>query len=65
MSKMAELDLEIQELLDEGLRPTSVAGLLKVPLEMVYEVIERELVGEPELIAEIIGLDDGEDDDWN
>lgn len=40
MSKMADLDLEIRALLDEGLRPTSVASLLNIPLEMVYDCID-------------------------
>ena len=39
MSRMADLDLEIRALLDEGLRPTSVASLLNIPLEMVYDCI--------------------------
>jgi len=39
MSKMADLDLEIRALLDEGLRPTSVASLLNIPLEMVFDCI--------------------------
>jgi hypothetical protein len=37
---MADLDLEIRALLDEGLRPTSVASLLNIPLEMVYDCID-------------------------
>jgi hypothetical protein len=40
MSRMADLDLEIRALLDEGLRPTSVASLLNIPLEMVYDCID-------------------------
>ena len=40
MSKMADLDLEIRALLDEGLRPTSVASLLNIPLEMVFDCID-------------------------
>lgn len=44
MSRMADLnlDLEIRNMLDEGLRPFTVASLLKVPLQMVYDVIEAE-----------------------
>jgi len=37
---MADLDLEIRALLDEGLRPTSIASLLNIPLEMVYDCID-------------------------
>lgn len=40
MSKMADLDMEIRALLDEGLRPFSVASILNIPLEMVYECME-------------------------
>jgi hypothetical protein len=39
---MAELDLEIRDLLDEGLTPQRVATLLDCPLQMVYDVIEAE-----------------------
>ena len=42
MSRMADLDLEIRKMLDEGLRPFTIASLLKVPLQMVYDVIESE-----------------------
>jgi hypothetical protein len=37
---MADLDLEIREMLDEGLRPTSIASILNIPLEMVYDVVD-------------------------
>ena len=40
MSKMADLDMEIRALLEEGLRPTSIASLLNIPLEMVYDCID-------------------------
>jgi hypothetical protein len=40
MGHMAELDAQIREMLDEGLKPVSIAGLLRCPLEMVYDVIE-------------------------
>ena len=42
MSRMSDLDLEIRNMLDEGLRPFTIASLLKVPLQMVYDVIESE-----------------------
>lgn len=41
MSKMAELALDIEELLAEGIQPNMVATILAVPLEMVYETIEQ------------------------
>ena len=40
MSRMADLDLEIRALLDEGLRPFSIASLLNIPLEIVYDCID-------------------------
>lgn len=58
MSKMAELDLQIQDMLDEGLRPVTVACLLQVPLEMVYDVIENALADEPELAMEMMSYDE-------
>ena len=40
MSKMAELDMEIRNLLDEGISPPNVSKILGVPLTMVYDVLE-------------------------
>ena len=47
MSRMAELDMEIRDMLDEGLRPFTIANLLKVPLQMVYDVIDAETADDP------------------
>lgn len=41
MSKMAELSLEIEELLAEGMSPKFIVATLNVPLEMVYDTIEQ------------------------
>lgn len=41
MSKMAELSLDIEELLAEGIAPKSIAVVLDVPIEMVYDTIEQ------------------------
>ena len=41
MSKMAELALEIEELLAEGMSPKFIVATLKCPIEMVYGVIEQ------------------------
>jgi len=40
---MTQIDLhdKIMDLLDEGLKPISVAGILGVPLEMVYDTVEQ------------------------
>lgn len=56
MSAMSELDLSIRDLYDEGLKPVSIAGLLKCPLEMVYDVIES-LESESD-ISDIVSYDD-------
>ena len=40
MSRMADLDMQIRELLDEGLRPFSIASILNIPLEMVYDTVD-------------------------
>lgn len=41
MSKMAELALDIEELLAEGISPKMVAAILEAPIEMVYQIIEQ------------------------
>ena len=40
MSKMAELDMQIREMLDDGVAPPTIAQILEVPLGMVYDVLE-------------------------
>ena len=40
MSKMAELAMEIEDMLTEGRHPTVIAGVLSVPLSVVYNVLE-------------------------
>jgi hypothetical protein len=40
MSKMADLSLEIENLLDEGYSPRSISVRLQVPLHFVYDVLE-------------------------
>ena len=47
MSKVADLHAQILELSDEGLKPVSISGVLGVTLEMVYDVLEAEEIGEP------------------
>ena len=37
----AELHAKIMDLIDEGLKPISVAGILGIPLEMVYDTVEQ------------------------
>lgn len=42
MSRMADIDLEIRSMLDEGLRPFTIANLLGVPLQMIYDVLDED-----------------------
>ena len=39
---MAELDLEVRNMLDEGLLPARIATLLGIPLQMVYDVLDEQ-----------------------
>ena len=38
---MAELSMDIEELLAEGMSPKFIAVTLKCPIEMVYDTIEQ------------------------
>jgi hypothetical protein len=38
---MAEVDLEICSMYDEGLRPITIASLLGVPLQLVYDSLDK------------------------
>jgi hypothetical protein len=40
MSAMAKLDMEIRNLLDDGIFPPKIAKMLDVPLTMIYDVLE-------------------------
>ncbi len=49
MSKMADLEIEIRELLEDGVRPSIVASELKVPVTWVYATmkeLEQEVLSE-------------------
>lgn len=39
---MAELDMEIRTMLDDGYRPVTIASVLNVPVTWVYEVADPE-----------------------
>jgi hypothetical protein len=41
MSKMGEIFFDIQDMLEDGYAPTTVAKLLECPLSMVYDVLEN------------------------
>ena len=40
MSKMAELYMEIGEMLEKGTHPATISAVLDVPVVFVYDVIE-------------------------
>jgi hypothetical protein len=42
MSKMAELDLSIRDMLEEGYNPVSISVRLGIPLHFVYDILEYE-----------------------
>lgn len=42
MSKMAELDFTIRDMLAEDYSPISISVLLGIPLYLVYDVLENE-----------------------
>ena len=46
MSKMAELDYDIQEMFIEGYKPTTIAARLGCELEVVYDWLEANGVAE-------------------
>jgi hypothetical protein len=41
MSKMADLEIEILDMIEEGYRPVTIASMLGVPLTWVYEASEN------------------------
>jgi hypothetical protein len=41
MSKMADLELEIRDMIERGFFPPSIAKILDIPLGMVYDVLEN------------------------
>jgi predicted transcriptional regulator len=49
MSKMADLCLEIQLMLEDNVHPTSIAKRLDVPLSWVYDTLEQMEPSEEEL----------------
>ena len=49
MSKMSELSLDIQGMLEEGHEPRAIARYLEIPVEWVYEELSQE--GNEELFS--------------
>jgi len=46
MSKMAELDLCIRDMLEEGYNPVSISVQLGIPVHFVYDILEDDQYGE-------------------
>jgi transposase len=46
MSKMSDLDYDIQELYIEGYSPLSIAAMLNCPIDTVYDWLEANNVAE-------------------
>jgi len=46
MSKMADLDLSIRDMLEEGYNPVSISVRLGIPLHFVYDILENDQYGE-------------------
>lgn len=42
MSKMSELNMDIQGMLEEGRQPRAIARILEIPVEQVYEQLSQE-----------------------
>jgi len=42
MSKMADLDLSIRDMLDEGYNPVSISVRLGIPVHFLYDILEYE-----------------------
>ena len=63
MSKMAELSLQIEELLADGMSPKFIAVTLNVPIDMVYDTIEQIECVELEKQYEMMSLADEMADD--
>lgn len=41
MSKMAELAMQIEDYINEGMTPKFIAVTLNIPIDMVYDTIEQ------------------------
>ena len=42
MSKMADLDLSIRDMLEEGYNPVSISVRLGIPVHFVYDILDQE-----------------------
>jgi len=51
MSRMSELSIEIQAMLEEGHQPRAIARILEIPAEWVYEQMSQESDSHEELFS--------------
>ena len=51
MSRMSELSLDIQTMLEEGHQPRAIARILEIPAEWVYEQLSQESDNHKELFS--------------
>ena len=49
MSAMKELDFDIQMMIEEGTRPTTIAKILGIPVNWVYDTLDHMEPNEEEL----------------
>ena len=51
MSKMSDLSIDIQVMLEEGHEPRAIARILEIPVEWVYEEVLQESNTSEELFS--------------
>ena len=51
MSKMSDLSMDIQYMLEEGHEPRAIAQILEIPVEWVYEQLSQESDNHEELFS--------------
>ena len=51
MSRMSELSIEIQAMLEEGHQPRAIAQILEIPVEWIYEEMSQESDNHEELFS--------------
>ena len=51
MSKMSDLSIDIQTMLEEGHEPRAIARILEIPVEWVYEEVLHESNTHEELFS--------------
>jgi len=63
MSKVAELQYDILEMHDQGIRPQNIADILGVELDMVYDVLQEAAADAMEAAEDFDPLDYEDDAD--